>query len=167
MENFNVLDYVTLERVDGEQSVTIDPSVIYPAVIERIRYCLAENVFPSELVQSRVDETGEPVVSTDRAKTLLSNARRLPDSAWADALAHRQLFFVGRVYQTPKRRDISLYAKSLQSDIERLWLRGDALEVAMGWFLQALRCRIGGSNNTILAGDNAGTDEVPIYHYQL
>lgn len=167
MKNFDATEFATIEQVDGEYYVTIDPAVMYPAVIDRIRYCLDENVFPSELIQNRADEAGNPTISTDRATTLLRNARQLPDTAWYEALLHRQDFFGGKVYTTPDRRNIALYAKNLQADIQRVWERGDALEVALGWFLQALRCRIGGSNNTILAGENAGTDEQPIYHYQL
>jgi hypothetical protein len=168
---FNPLDYCDIETVDGVQNVTIDPAIMYPAVIARIRYCLDEKVFPAELIQSRMDEDGKPVVLTDRAATLFANARLLADvssSAWDDALEHRENFFAGRVYAPPGKRSLDLYADNLKADIQQLWYRGDALEIALGWFLQALRCKIGGSNNTILTGVNPDASKQPqFYHYQL
>lgn len=167
MSEFNPLDFCTVEMVDGKQHVTIDPHIMYPATIARIQYVLEENVFPSELIQQRVID-GELQVSTDRAKRLLATAKNLPPTAWQDALTHRNMFTDVVGYGPPRQRQpVTNFASDLQNDIEQVWYRGDALEVSLGWFLNALRCKIGGSNNTILSGraENEAPDD--FYHYQL
>jgi hypothetical protein len=140
---------------------------MYPAVIARIRECLTQNIFPAELIQNRPREDGTPDINLERAKALLQNARKLPPEAWDDALAHRESFDspVGYV-EWNKRPDLEVYVKSARDKIERLWNRGDALEVAMGWFLQALRCRIGGSRVEILAGRDGKADGRAFNYYK-
>lgn len=159
--DFDPTQYVTIEiGDDGKQYVTFDPHIIYPVTIERIRYVLQNQVFPDELIQHRVvildDGTPEPQVSTDRAKRLLANARRLPDYAWDSALRHRAEFDSPIPYPLGvaphDRPDIKVYAPAVRDKIQWVWDRGDALEVAFGWFHHALRIQIGGFRGRVLSG---------------
>lgn len=168
MSDFNPEQFCNIETVDGVQYVTIDPHIMYPAVIERIHTVIQEELAPTELIQQRINEAGEVVVSTDRMKTLLNNAKSLPPSAWEDARSHRNAFDSPVGYAPPRHRPPrDTFSSEAQGRIERIWQRGDALEVALGWFLQALRCKIGGSNNTILSGALDGETPQDYYYYQL
>lgn len=167
MTEFDPATYVDIGERNGKEYRTIDPFVFYPAVIERIEYVLRENVFPSEIVQQRMVD-GDLQISTSRSITLLNNAKSLPAEAWVDALAHRKTFTSPVGYIPPKKRpDLAIYTAEVREDILRVWNRGDALEVAQGWFLHALRCRIGGANGRILTGALEGETPADFYHYQL
>lgn len=173
LTEFYVTDYcdVSIDE-QGIQNVSINPHDMYPATIARIQYVLSNSIFPDELLQKRFDDSNLPLISTDRARRLLTTARALPATAWQDALLHRSEFTSITGYAPPgKRNSLEIYSSKLRPDIQRLWQRGDALETALGWFLQALRCSIGGSNNRITTGLSGGDlsqhRHGDLYHYQL
>lgn len=167
MTDFDPTHFCTVEAIDGSQYVTIDPNVMYPAVFERIEYVLTNNAIPDELIYHQIID-GEVIGQSDRAKRLLRSAKALPDSAWEDARKHRKEFITFVGYLAPnKRPPLEIYASDIHDAVQRLWARGDALEVAVGWFLHALRIKIGGSKNTILSGKLDGETDHDFFHYQL
>jgi len=145
---------ILMEITDGEDGVkhiTIHPEDLYPAIIIRIQEVLA-GANPTELLAT--SERG----GTARADILLANARALPERAWEDALCPREQFiaipYLSVVEKNGKIRAelMEAFSKSLRPEIERMVARGNALEVALGWFLHALRLEYGGTINTITTG---------------
>lgn len=105
-----------------------------------------------------------------RAKVLLQNALALPAKAWEDAL-HPRIEFHPVEYKTLNMdvmRSLGISAEGL-AQIQEVKDRGDALEIAMGWFLHALRLRIGAFNLSIGSGAPAGSDpaDVSLRPYRL
>ena len=168
MTEFDPTLYADIEERDGFRYVTIDPHVMYPAMIERIQYVLHGGIFPGEIIQQRMVD-GELEVSTSRTKRLLNYAKSLPEDAWQDALTHRKNFRSPVGYILPnKRPSLDLYTPEFRDDIKRLWNRGDALEVAQGWFLHALRIQIHGwKRGKILTGALEGETRDDFYYYQI
>lgn len=120
-EALDVLAYCQPEQRDvaGPPWVSVHPADLYPAVIDRIRHCLATDLkYPPELV----DIDPQPGIDPWRAAgNYVAAARRLPPQAWDDALA-----------------DLA----ELGTDPNRLADRRTALELARLWFTRALKNRV-------------------------
>lgn len=161
---------------NGVKECWIDPAVMYPAAVEHIKEVLKMARSSGALEELTTPETGEVTVGAyvrrimagdlsqhtpelvatperggdARARQLVLNAAQLPDSAWKDALTDRD-----KVHpEIPFSIDLDLLvrvgaSKDAIQAAQRVKQRGVALEIALGWFLQALRLEIGGSNNTI------------------
>lgn len=149
---FDPTEYCKIVVISGIQYVTVDPDIMYPAVIARIRDILDNRIaIPDELRQERVNDAGFVEVVIDRAKYLRNAAAAVPPQVWSNALKPRSEFSRYLTYQPVKNRaPLELYADVYRDDLSVINKRGDALEIALGWFLQALRCKIGGSNVHIL-----------------
>ena len=128
--------------------VVIDPADVYPAIIVRIQEVL-KGGNPSELLASA--ERG----GSARADILVKNARALPEPAWSDALLPREEFtplpYASFVERNGLARADLLNAldQSIRAAVERMIYRGYALEIAYGWFCQALRLEYGAYDLTI------------------
>ena len=146
---------VPMEVEPGENGVqvTVHPEDLYPTIIARIQECL-EGANPVELLATT--ERG----GSRRADVLIKNARALPAEAWQDALRPREEFIAlpygsfvvknGGINQVM----FSALDSSIRAEVSRMINRGFALEVALGWFLHALRLHYGAHNTTITTGKN-------------
>jgi hypothetical protein len=136
-----------ISLIDGIHHVTVHPDDLYPAVLKRIQYILETREIPYELNAPR--EEGGDV----RGRKLVREIMALPIDVWADARTSRDWFI-----DLPVKSDYDqLAAAGLPPDslnqLLRLKYRAKALDIALGWFMHALRIRIGGHKGRILAGD--------------
>lgn len=153
---FSVLDLpMEIEHHEGETPtiVRINPQDIYPVVIARIQEVL-NGAMPIELFAT--SERG----GTARADVLINNARKLPPQAWSDALLPRTNFidlsysaFV-RPNGGIKEDMVNALESDARSRVLQMLRRGYALEIAYGWFCQALRLAVGSYDLTINRDEN-------------
>ena len=136
---------MTIGEEDGQPSILIDPKDLYPAVLERIQEVLETGSTPSELMA--LTERG----GNARAEILLATARALPQDAWINALIPRSEFYPDVPYISLDKREslFPLIDANYLPTVQALCTRGDALELALGWFLHALRLALGGFNAKI------------------
>jgi hypothetical protein len=146
---FNIKDLtMDVQPGDGITKIVVQPDNMYPVIITRIQEVLA-GANPNELLATA--ERG----GSARADVLIQNARALPEQAWQDALTPRSEFtvlpygaFVERNGQA--RQDmITVLSPATQADVIRMIQRGYALEIAYGWFCQAVRLEYGSYDLTI------------------
>ncbi len=136
-----------IEFIEGIHHVTIHPDDLYPPVIERIQYILETREIPYELNAPR-EEGGD-----SRGRILTKRVIALPLGVWIDAMTHRTAFIDLPVKSNIEQlKSAGLPLESL-NQIMRLKYRSLALDSALGWFMHALRIRIGGHHGHILAGD--------------
>lgn len=141
---------IPMSIVQGESvtEVTVNPEELYPAMIARIREVL-DGANPSEILAST--ERG----GSARADVLIANARTLPEQAWQDALRRRDEFtslpYSSFVKKNGRAREDILQALDTptREAVVRMIQRGYALEIAYGWFCQALRLAFGAYELTI------------------
>jgi hypothetical protein len=104
---------------------------------------------PPDLMPSELDA---PILrgGGDRMYRLVRNALALPVEAWEWALIDRDQFYPNIPYQ-PKGDWLQSLEMSEESRtaVMRVQARGYALEIALGWYLHALRLKIGGSYSDI------------------
>src|SRR5574341_1244378 len=83
----------------------------------------------------------------ERMYVLLRNALALPEAAWEWALIDRDQFYpmIPYIPRADWLEQLSLPGESREV-VGMVQARGHALEVALGWFLHALRLKIGGGN---------------------
>ncbi len=122
--SYDILSLVSIEERDDPERVVwygVDPDIIYPATVKRIREVLASGEIPQELV-----DPSSPLEVDPRgvARLYLSDASRVPADAWQLALTPRGEFDE----ESPALSD-----------------RAFALEVARRWFTQALHVMAGGN----------------------
>lgn len=137
---------------DGVTNVVVSPEDVYPVMIARIQDVLA-GANPSELLASA--ERG----GSARADVLVANARELPEQAWQDALLPRNEFtslpYSAFVEKNGRARQdmLALLDETTRDQVTRMIQRGYALEIAYGWFCQAIRLEYGAYNLTINRND--------------
>jgi len=142
-----------IDESGDKPQIVIHQEDLYPPIIARIVEVLDSNEPPLELVA--LPEKG----GWARAETLLKTARELPAEAWEDALKPRDEFHEVS-YQSVVDRNgkvnttmLNMLKAEDRKAVERLVNRGFALEVALGWFSQALRLRVGGYRLRITKGE--------------
>lgn len=140
-----------IEAGEGVTKVIVHPEDLYPAMVARVFEVLG-GANPTEILA--LPERG----GVERANRLMANARGLPVQAWEDALRPREEFcelpygaFVERNGGV-KVQMLEALAKGKRAEVERMVQRGFALEIAMGWFLHALRLALGAVDVTITTG---------------
>jgi hypothetical protein len=115
-------------RGDDREWYAVDPGVIYPAAIERIRQVLATGETPDELTQYDCPPEVDP---RSAGRLIVMDAQQVQVEAWGWALI-------------PKGNLMP----------EQWPARAFALEVARRWFTQALHCAVRKPLGLhILAGD--------------
>jgi len=155
---FDPSTLVELPKVEAtDQTVQIDPAIMYPATIARIQECMT-------LWRQQIVEHGEADIQecapelcapkyrggTGRAVQLMKNALAVPDDGWQFAMLDRREFYPALDYPAPIAFFESVGVGPDFLEVARqVNARGDALEVAVGWFLHALRLQLGGTNNQI------------------
>lgn len=141
---------IPMEIKKGEETtkVSVAPEDLYPSTIQRIKEVLA-GANPIELLAS--DERG----GNSRANRLIVEARALPEEAWEDALKPRDEFIQVSYFSFVERNGrlkeemLDLVIPDVQEEVKRMVARGYALEIAMGWFLHAIRLEFGACDTTI------------------
>lgn len=134
---------MVIDQEDGVQRFTIHPDDLYPAVIERIKACLA----------------GEPATELVDSKYLVTMAKQIPADAWADALLPRDQF-IGVEYSTfvqdgkPRAELLEMVAAEFRGDVVRMINRGMALDLARRWFTRSLGYAYGQCSLHITTGKN-------------
>lgn len=137
-----------INKRDEVTSVVVNPADLYPLIVDRIKEVLA-GANPSELLAS-VERGGSA-----RADRLIGDARSLPSDAWGDALRPRNEFvelpYFAFVEKNGRARQnmLDLLTPDKRVEVERMIHRGYALEIAYGWFCQALRLEFGAYDLTI------------------
>jgi hypothetical protein len=137
-----------IEPGEGVTRITVRPGDLYPVIITRIQEVLA-GANPSELLATA--ERG----GSARADVLLANARQLPAEAWNDAQMPREEFTALPYSAFVKRNGLAIpellgaLDPQTRQDVERMIARGYALEIALGWFSQAIRLEFGAYDLTI------------------
>lgn len=111
-KGWNPKDYA--QKVRGVWAVT--PGTFYPAMIHHIRASLAAGELPPELIDIQIQDEVDPTLAAKRYRNW---ARRIPESAWRDALLP--------LAAIPAR------------DEERIDRRAEALECCRLWFTRALK----------------------------
>lgn len=133
--------------------ITVKPEDLYPVVIARIREVL-KGANPSELLAST--ERG----GSARADVLVANARALPEGAWGDALLPRGEFINLPYFAFVEKNGLArqdmldLLDKKTRPLVQRMIQRGYALEIAYGWFCQAIRLEFGAYDMTITRNED-------------
>lgn len=131
-----------IEPDAGVTKILVAPEDLYPPIIARILDVLA-GANPNELLAST--ERG----GSARADRLIAEARALPIQAWKDALIARDEFSAAEYFAFVERngrlKESMLKMLPLKSQVEvrRMVERGYALEIALGWFLHAVRLEFG------------------------
>lgn len=145
---------MSLDESGDKPRIVIHQEDLYPPVIARIKEVLESGETPVELLAMPKKGGGA------RAQTLLDTARNLPEEAWDDALKPRAEFHATS-YQSFVDRNgkvnaavLDLLKATERKEVERMINRGFALEVALGWFSQALRLRVGGYRLRITKGED-------------
>lgn len=150
-----------VEKGEGVTKVLVAPEELYPAVIERIQEVL-EGANPNELLAST--ERG----GSARADRLVAEARALPESAWKDALTPRADFIDAPYFAFVEKNGrlkesmLEMLPEETQPYALRMVQRGYALEIAMGWFLHAIRLEFGACDTTIQPKSEEGKN-----HFRL
>jgi hypothetical protein len=154
----------------------VEPDNLYPTVIVRIKEALTEYRRQEAAGEIDIDGIVPELVTTPgrggnaRAKILLRNALALPEKAWDDALRPRTEFhpIEYKTLNMDMMRSLGISEEGL-AQIQEVKDRGDALEVAYGWFAHALRLAIGSFSLTIGSGAPAGSDpsDVSLRPYRL
>ena len=142
-----------INQGDGITTIVVNPEDMYPVIIARIQDVLS-GANPSELLASA--ERG----GSARADVLVANARQLPEQAWQDALLPRDEFTIlpyaafveknGRA----KQEILDALNEETQAVVIRMIQRGYALEIAYGWFCQAIRLEYGSYDLTVNRNDD-------------
>jgi len=142
-----------IEKSGKVTKITVRPEDFYPTVIVRIQEVLA-GANPSELLASA--ERG----GSARADILVRNARTLPEQAWFDALVPRSEF-IGLPYFSfvekngvARQNILELLDKGTRAQVESMIQRGYALEIALGWFCQAVRLEFGAYDLTVTRNED-------------
>ncbi len=136
-----------IELIDGIHHVTVHPDNLYPTVIKRIRYILDTREIPYELNAPR-EEGGN-----SRARNLMKKILALPIEVWKDAETTREWFIDLPVKSDYEQLKAAGLPQESLNQLVRLQYRARALDLALGWYMHALRIRIGGHHGHILAGD--------------
>jgi hypothetical protein len=80
---------------------------------------------------------------------LIAEARALPAQAWTDALTARDEFSQAEYFAFVERNGrlkesmLKILPVKSQGEVRRMVERGYALEIALGWFLHAVRLEFG------------------------
>ena len=150
---FNIKTILMEIEPGNVTKITVKPEDFYPVVIARIREVL-KGANPSELLAST--ERG----GSARADVLTRNARAIPEEAWGDALLPRSEFidlpyfsFVEKNGMARKNM-LAMLDKKTSPLVERMIKRGYALEIALGWFCQAIRLEFGAYDLTITRNED-------------
>lgn len=160
-----MFDVTTIPMQRNGNEISIEPGDLYPAIIARIQECLAEYRRQEAAGEIDIDGIVPELVTTPgrggnaRAKVLLRNALALPAKAWADALRPRTEFHPID-YQSLNMdvmRSLGISEEGL-AQIQQVKDRGDALEIALGWFVHALRLALGSWTLNIGHGVPLGGD---------
>jgi len=139
---------MVIEAGDVITKITVNPEDFYPVIIDRIKEVL-NGSNPNELLASA--ERG----GSARADILTANARELPEQAWLDALEPRSQFislpYGAFVEKNGRARQemLAILDDETKALVIRMIQRGYALEVAYGWFCQAIRLEFGSYDLTI------------------
>lgn len=139
---------MTVEKDEGVTKIEIAPEDLYPAMIARIQEVL-KGANPNEILASM--ERG----GNARADRLIAEARALPERAWEDALRPRDEFIEAEYFAFVERNGrlregmLNMVSPKVRPEIRRMVERGYALEIAMGWFLHAIRLEFGACDTTI------------------
>ncbi len=136
-----------IELIDGIHHVTVHPDDLYPTVIKRIRYILETREIPHELTAVR-EEGGDT-----RGRTIMRRILALPIEVWKDAETTREWFVDLPVKSNYAQLETAGLPVESLNQLLRLQHRAKALDLALGWYMHALRIRIGGHHGHILAGD--------------
>lgn len=158
---------IPMQRDDTQTppAITIEPGDLYPAVVARIKAAVAEYRKQQAAGEIDLEAIVPELVTTPgrggnaRARVLMTNALALPDKAWDDALRPRSEFHAieYKAINMDVMRSLGI-SKAGLAQIQQVKDRGDALEVAIGWFLHALRLAIGPFTLTIGHGVPADGD---------
>lgn len=158
-----------VDAVADDGTLRVRLSVVYPATIARIREVIAagdgltreqggERGLPAELIDA--EHRGHPDVDPlGAARRLRRLCRRMPATAWDDALLPREGF---ADVKTPSLSpDQYVLAASADDDriddrIRRLFFRAAALEYARLWFTRALKNQLEGQLTIALIADDRG-----------
>lgn len=121
---FDPTEYAELNEgrsTPARPSYDVDPDRLYPDLIAHIRAALESGELPDELIT----RAGDPMIAPGQAAhKWLGKARKVALSAWDDALEPRDAF-------------------DDAADAARIAARAEALEVAQGWFVRALKTATG------------------------
>jgi len=143
---------MTVEKNGNVTKITVHPADLYPVIIARIRDVLV-GANPNELLAST--ERG----GSARADRLVAEARNLPEQAWLDAVCHRNEYGSADYFSFVERNGrlkesmMELLPDKARGEVLRMVQRGYALEIAMGWFLHAIRLEFGACDTTITPAD--------------
>lgn len=157
------------DDIDEAGTLLVRWSVLYPVVIARIREVAAagdgltpeqggERGLPSELIDA--EHRGHPDVDPlGAARRLRRLCRRMPATAWDDALLPREQFAdVPTPGLSPEQYVTAATADddSIDDRIRRLFFRAAALEYARLWFTRAIKNQMQGQLKLKLIPDDRG-----------
>lgn len=119
----DVLQLVTEEEREdaGRTWYAVDPAVMYPAVIERIRQVIDEEIVPPELVDA-LDSLTPGIDPTAAALRIVNRCKKVSSAAWGNALKPR-----------------SDFGSASSKDVVE---RAEALECARAYFTRALKKQV-------------------------